>query len=312
MAQDTIKHPYAPKYWPIWLGLGSMWLISQIPYRVQMGLGWSLGRLMSLFPRRRFIACVNLELAFPEKSAQERNKLLKKHFVSVGRGMLETASCWFGTNRFIERHVEIRGLEHVEAAIAEGKGVILFGAHFTSMEICGRGFGQHMPFYSVYKPNRNPLFEQIMSSRRNRIYGGSIPNTDMRQMIKKLRNGELVWYAADQNYGLKNSLFAPFFGVPVATTTGTTRIVKMTGAAIIPAFTLRKPDASGNFLEFLPAIEDFPGDDVLDDVTRLNSLIESKVREYPDQYLWIHRRFKDHPEGGKNRYERYVEESERH
>lgn len=277
-----------------------------------MGLGWAVGRLMSLFPRRRFIACVNLELAFPEKGEQERKELLNKHFVSVGRGMLETASCWFGTDQFIERHVEIRGLKHVEAAHAKGKGVILFGAHFTSMEICGRGFGQHMPFYSVYKPNRNPLFEQIMSSRRNRIYGGSIPNTDMRQMIKKLRNGELVWYAADQNYGLKNSVFAPFFGVPVATTTGTTRIVKMTGTTIVPAFTLRKPDASGNFLQFLPAIEDFPGDNDLDDVTRLNSLIEAKVREYPDQYLWIHRRFKDHPEGGKNRYERYVEKSERH
>jgi Kdo2-lipid IVA lauroyltransferase/acyltransferase len=312
MPEDAIKHPYAPRYWPTWLGLGGMRLISRLPYRIQMGLGWLLGRLMYLFPRRRFIACVNIELAFPEKTAGERKELLKKHFVSVGRGMFETASCWFATDRLIERHVEIRGLEYLQSAIDTGRGVLMFGSHFTSIEFAGRGLGRIRPFYTTYKPSRNPLFEEIMNSRRVQSYGGAIPVINMRGIVKALKQKGMIWYAADQNYGLKNSVFAPFFGIPTATTTGTARIARMSDAIVIPCFTVRKPDASGCLLEFLPALEDFPGDDDFENTARLNKLIEDYVRLYPDQYLWIHRRFKDHPEGGKNRYERYVEESQRH
>jgi KDO2-lipid IV(A) lauroyltransferase len=289
-----------------------MWLIAQLPYRLQMALGRVLGYLMLLSPRRRFIARVNLELAFPEMGGAERRKLLRKHFVSVGRGMLETASSWFGSDRLIEDHVEIRGMEYLQAAMDTGKGILMLGSHFTSIEFVGRGLGRIQPFYDVYKPSGNPLFETVMSKRRTQRYGGALAITHMHSIVKTLKDGAIIWYAADQNYGLKNSVFAPFFGVPTATTTGTARIARMADAVVIPCFTVRKPDASGCLLEFLPALEDFPGDDDFKNTARVNKLIEDYARRYPDQYLWIHRRFKDHPEGGKNRYERYVEESQRH
>jgi KDO2-lipid IV(A) lauroyltransferase len=307
--QDNFLHP---RFWSVWLGIAVMWLTAHLPYRVQMVIGWILGKLMLLSSRRRFVTRVNLELAFPELSDTERKQLLRRHFVSVGRGMLETASCWFGPDRLIERHVEIRGMEFLEEAIASGKGVLMFGSHFTSIEFAGRGLGRIKPFDTTYKPSNNPLFESIMNGRRIQSYGGAIPVINMRGIVKALKNKGMIWYAADQNYGLKNSVFAPFFGIPTATTTGTSRIARMADAIVIPCFTVRKPDASGCLLEFLPALEDFPGEDDFENTARLNKLIEDYVRHYPDQYLWIHRRFKDHPEGGKNRYERYVEESQRH
>jgi KDO2-lipid IV(A) lauroyltransferase len=298
----------APRYWPTWIGFGVMWLVARLPYSLEMAIGTFLGNLMYLSKRRRFICGVNLELAFPELTENAREQLSRKVFSSVGKGLIETALTWFGTDRKIRSLVNIEGLEHLQDAMQRDQGIILLGSHFVPIEICGRRLGLERPFDTTYKPTGNPVFEHVMHHRRKKIYGGAIPVTDMRRIVKTVKSGGMIWYAPDQNYGLKGSTFVPFFGVETATTMGTSKIARMANALVVPTFTIRNADNSGYTLHILPALENFPGASPATDTARIIKLIEEWARAHPDQYLWVHRRFKDDPEGGKNRYERYVEQ----
>ncbi len=303
-----LKRFLHPRYWPTWTGLALMWASAQLPLALAQALGRALGAAFyALGGRRRFIAGVNLELAFPDCGGTERRRLLKRHFAAAGMGFIETALSWWGPQRRMARMAQIEGIEHLRAALSGGRGVILLSAHFTSLEIGGRLLAEHIPLHVIYRPHENPLFERIMSANRERRYGKAMAREDMRGMIRSLKAGYAVWYASDQNYGHKHSVFAPFFGVECATNTSTSRIAKISGAPVVPFFTTRLPHARGFLLHFGPALEDFPSGDALADATRLNALIEAHVRRFPEQYLWMHRRFKDHPEGGQDRYTRYAQ-----
>lgn len=285
-----------------------MWASAQLPLRPAQAVGRALGAAFyALSARRRFIAGVNLELAFADCDGTERRQLLRHHFASAGMGFIETALSWWGPRRRMARLARIEGIEHLHEALAGGRGAILFSAHFTSLEIGGRLLAEHIPLHVIYRAHENPLFERIMSANRERRYGKAMPREDMRGMIRSLKAGHAVWYASDQNYGHKHSVFAPFFGVPCATNTATSRIAKISGAPVVPFFTTRLTQAQGFLLHFGPPLEHFPSEDALADATRLNTLIEAHVRRFPEQYLWMHRRFKDHPEGGPDRYTRYAQ-----
>jgi len=296
-----------PRYWPTWCGFGFMWLIARLPFPMQMGMGNLLGRLMMLFKRRRQICQINIALAFPELGPEKQAKLVKDVFISVGKGLVETSIAWFATDKKIHQLVDIIGIEHLEQARKSSKGIILLGSHFVPIEVCGRRLGQAYPFVTTYKPTRNALFEYVMHHRRKRIYGGAIPVSDARKIMKILKSGETIWHAPDQNYGRKNSVFVPFFNIDTLTTTWTSRMAKTGNAIVVPTFTLRNPGDDGYTLHILPGLEGYPSESAEQDAARIMSLIEEWARKYPDQYLWTHRRFKDHPEGGKNRYQRYME-----
>lgn len=297
-----------PRHWPTWLGLGLLWALAQLPLPLAQQLGRGLGRLFYLLGgRRRFIADYNLQRAFPELDPSARHALLKQHFGAAGMGIMEAAMSWWAPQARLDALAQIEGIEHLHAALAGGKGVILLSAHFTSLEIGGRLLAAHLPLHVVYRPHENPLFEQVMGANRARRYGKAIARGDMRSMIKSLKAGHPVWYATDQNYGHKNSVFAPFFGVQCATNTSTSRIAKISGAPVVPFFTTRLAQGRGFLLHFDAPLADFPSDQVRTDATRLNTLIEDHVRRFPEQYLWIHRRFKDHPDGGPDRYSRHAQ-----
>ncbi len=262
-----------------------------------------LGKLMYLaIPRRRHIAETNLCLCFPELDEAKRHELVKQSFHSNGISLLETGLCWWGSENKLRSLCHVDGLEHLEAARELGKGVILFSAHFTCLEIGGRLLAQHTPFYVMYKYHRNPLFEAVMKDGRERRFLGAIERSDVRSMIKTLKAGHACWYALDQDFGTINAVFAPFFGIPAATLTSTSRIAKMTGASVVPFFVRRLEDGSGYQLTLLPALENFPSADDQADATLTNSLIETEVRKAPAQYLWAHRRFKSRPEGEDDVY----------
>lgn len=292
-----------PRYWLLWLGLGIWWLSAQLPYRLQLALGALVGDLMYLtLGRRRHIARVNLELCFPELDEPERKRVLAATFRSSGISLLETAAAWWGRERPLEHLNHIEGLEHFDAAMAEGKGVILLSAHFTCLEIGGRLLAQHRPFHVVYKYHRNPLFHAVMKANREHRFQGAIERSDIRSMLKVLKQGHACWFALDQDFGTQNAVFAPFMGVPAATLTSTTRIARLTGCRVVPFFVRRLQGTEGYQLTLLPALEDFPsGDDVVD-ATRTNALIEAEIRKAPEQYLWVHRRFKSRPEGAPEVY----------
>lgn len=281
-----------------------MWLLAQIPFRWQMIIGQALGWAMQHAAKRRcHIAETNLKLCFPNQNIQQRKQLLKLHFRSLGMGAVETAMSWWTPGHLLRQRVSISGQEHLEQALSRGKGVILLSGHFTSLEIGGRLLAMHTPFHVLYRVHKNPLFEAVMKRAREIHFEKAIPREDMRGMIRSLRDNMPVWYAPDQDYGRSKSVFVPFFEIPAATITATSRLAKSSGAAVVPFFQRRLPDASGFELCLYPALENFPCGDIEADTRRINELIENQIQHMPEQYLWVHRRFKTRPEGNNSLYD---------
>jgi len=294
----------APRHWPTWLALGLLRLLIRLPYRTQMRLGRALGRpLMHLLARRRHIVEVNLDLCLPDLPTEQRERIIRAQFEGMGMALFESGLAWWGRPERLARLGTLHGIEHLHNAAALGRGVILLSCHMLSLEIGGRLLAPQQPFQVMYKEQRkNPLFEAVMSTARRTHYIRAVQRHDVRGMLRGLREGLVCWYAPDQDFGEKNAVYAPFFGVPTATVTATSRFARMTGARVVPYYPVRRADDSGYDLYILPAWEHFPSDDEVADATRVNQFIEAAVREHPEQYLWLHRRFRSRPDGGPDRY----------
>jgi KDO2-lipid IV(A) lauroyltransferase len=282
-----------PRYWPTWLALGVLRLFEPLPYPVLVWLGKALGstlvRLPLAFVR---IARRNLELCFPEMTDEQRKAILHAHFQSLGIGLFETAMSWWSPDKRILKLSTVSGAEHLEAALAKGKGVVLLSAHFTTLEIGARSLIVRGPINIMYRPTRNRVLERFLSRNRSKHAKRAIPRDDVRTLVAALKNNEAVWYAPDQAYRKKGAEMVPFFGIPAATNTATSRLARMTGATVLPFFQERLPGRRGYRVTIMPPLEDFPSDDPAHDAQRFNELIEAHARHVPDQYLWIHRRFK--------------------
>ena len=286
-----------PRFWPSWLGLLLMRLSVYLPGRVQVLLGNLLGTLMRPFMKKRArVAARNLELCFPEWSEQQRQALLNKNLRIMGMMMIETALSWWASDKALSKRVYYEGLEHLEDAKARGKGVILLTGHFTSMEMGGRLIMLKTPAYVMFRKLKNPLFNAVMMWARTHHSEGIVLRDDPRAMLRALRKNKVVWYAPDQDFGKKLSIYARFFGVQAATVPATARMAKLTGATIVPFVPKRQEDGS-YIITIRPPLENYPTGDEVADAQRINDLIEQEVRQTPEQYLWIHRRFKTQPEG---------------
>jgi KDO2-lipid IV(A) lauroyltransferase len=294
-----------PRYWPLWLGLGLLWLVAQLPYRVLLGLGRGLGALMyRLASSRRKIAARNLQLCFPQMPAAERKALLKENFASTGITFFEMAIAWWWPAERLRRLGSIEGLEHLRQAEAEGQGVILMALHFTTLEMGGGLLGMAQDMYGMYRPHKNPLFDYMQRRGREQRLLGVIGRDDVRGMLKLLRAGGVVWYAPDQDYGAQRSVFVPLFGVPAATVTATSKFARMGRAQVIPFTQERLPNAQGYRLTIHPPLADFPGESEEADCLRVNQWIEQAITACPEQYLWAHRRFKTRPAGEAKLYKK--------
>lgn len=296
----------APRYWPIWLALGVVRLLVLLPFGAQLVAGRLIGRLGHLLAGQRGrIAARNLELAFPELDAPARHALLLRHFESLGMSIIETGLCWWASDRRVAGLVEVRGMEHIEAALAAGRGAIMLTGHFTTLDLGGRFLTQRAPVSAMYRPHRNPLFEEIMRRGRERSAKHAFSKRDVRAMIRGLRTNHLIWYAPDQAHKRgKYSAVVPFFGVPAPTNTATAVFARLGDAPVVPFFPIRLPGKAGYRLDILPPLADFPGDDPVADAARINRLLEERIRLCPEQYLWVHRRFKPAGEGGEDHYGR--------
>ena len=283
----------APRYWPTWVGIGLLRLLALLPYAWLLGLGRLLGAVMRLAaPRFVRTARRNLELCFPELDRAARERLLDRHFASLGIALLEVPLAWWSSPRRIARLVQVEGREHLEAARAHGRGVILLTAHFTPMEMAGRVLASVTPVGFLYRPTSNEVLAYALARFRTAYGGHPIPLDDIRAFIGELRNQQCVWYAPDQSYRKKGAEMVRLFGIPAATNTLTSRLARMTGAPVLPYFLQRLPGNQGYRAVIHPPLEDFPSDDAVADTERFNHLIEAQVRLVPEQYLWIHRRFK--------------------
>lgn len=284
---------FSPRYWPTWIALAVLRVFEPLPYGLQAWLGRSLGRLLFLLPTGfKRIARRNLELCYPQLGAAERNRLLRGHFESLGLGLFETGITWWSPDSRLLGLTTVEGLEHLDAALAAGKGAILLSAHFTTLEIGARAICARRPTSIMYRPTKNAVLEQFLKDNRGRHAKRAIPRDDIRTLIGALKANEVVWYAPDQAYRKKGAEMVPFFGIPAATNTATSRLAKLTGAAVLPYFPERLPGGKGYRMVIQPALAGFPGDDPAGDALRFNHLIEAQIERVPDQYLWIHRRFK--------------------
>jgi len=288
-----------PRYWAAWSSLIGLRLLSLLPYRLLLGVGRLLGRVLyHASPDRREIARINLRLCFPQMPEHARERLLRANFESLGIAVCETAMAFFWDDRRLAPLVHVEGLEHLQQAIAQGRGVILLTCHMTHLEVSGHLLALHETISLMYREHKNPLMDQAIRESRAARAHDTVERNDVRTMIRELRRGHAVWYAPDQNYGgTTQVVFVPFFGVPALTVTTTARLAQMTGAAVVPFFPIRLDDGSGYRIRLLPALADFPSGDEVSDTLRINQMVEQAIVEAPEQYLWVHRRFKTRPAG---------------
>ncbi|GHC29782.1 lipid A biosynthesis lauroyltransferase [Kushneria pakistanensis] len=309
MMSKRKRHEYPesfahPRYWPTWCAIGLMRVGAFLPWRLKLWIGTAIGELVWRFvKRRRHITETNLRLCFPELDEHELQKLVRRTFHANGIGILETATGWCRDPEHLRHRVSFKGTEHMEAAKAQGKGVLIIGIHFSTLDLGG---ALHSLFFDadvVYRPHNNPLFERFMTKARRGIFGAAIDRHDLRGVVRRVKSGHAVWYSPDQDFGREASVFAPFFGIDAASIRLTAKIARMTGAPVMPLMFHRNPDNRTYTLEYLPALENFPSGDEVADATQVNAFIEMAIRKHPEQYLWLHRRFKTRPEGEASFYD---------
>ena len=255
-----------------------------------------LGGLLYLLLRaRRRVARRNLELCFPQSTPQQRSALLRASFRQLGIGLFEFLRAWWGDVTRFQADVEIEGLEVLRGLQAQGRGVLLISGHFMTLELCGRLLCASVPLAGMYRPHATAPMEWAVKRGRLRYAAAMFTREQLRGAVRHLKQGGLLWYAPDQDMRGKDSVFAPFFGVPAASITATHQLARLSGAAVVPFFHRREGDRY--LLRLGAPLDPFPTDDPVADTARVNAAVEAMVTEAPEQYLWIHKRFKRRPPG---------------
>ena len=296
---------FAPKYWGAWLGIFLLRCFSFLPHSWMKKLSVIFGNMLyGLAKKRTHIIETNINLCFPEKTEKERLELSRKAFASTIMAIFETALTWWGSKKRFKRLHKVKDIEHLTNAIAKGKGVIVLAPHFTTLEISGAFLNSHIDNLKVvYKRSTNPLFEYfIQTKREQKCCSGLIKHKNLREIVRSVKKGNVVSFSPDQDFGEKDSIFAPFMGVTTSTLLSTQRLAKLTGAPVVPYYAARLNDQAGYEMRFGPEFENFPSDNELRDATMVNQAIEKQVLQTPEQYLWAHRRFKTRPQGEKDVY----------
>lgn len=288
----------APKYWGIWLGVILLLPWAFAPWPVQRMLGRAIGRLLwNMLKSRRKTTLTNLKVCFPDLSEQDYQRMGLDVFENMGIGIFESITAWYNPKRFNGK-VSISGVEHVTQAQAEGRGVLLLGLHSTLLDAGGLLCSYYFDSDVVYRPQNNPMLEWLIYGSRSRLYQNQIDHKNIRLLARCLKDKHSIWYTPDQDFGLKQGVMAPFYGVPAATVTAQRRLIKMTNAAAVSLHFYREDDKKPHYhIRISPALENYPTADEVADATTVNQLLEQQINLAPTQYMWFHRRFKTRPEG---------------
>lgn len=295
-----------PRYWITWLGIAALYLVVLLPYPVIYWLGVNIGRLSMRFLKNRVkVARRNIELCFPEMPPADREAMLMHNFESVGMGLMETGMAWFWPDWRIKKWFSVSGLENIDNALATGRGLLLIGMHFLTLELGARIFGIYNPGIGVYRPNDNALLDWLQTYGRMRSNKSMIDRKDVKGMIRALKDNQIIWYAPDHDYGRRASVFAPLFAVEkAATTRGSYMLIRTSKPTVVPFVPRRLPNGRGYEMIILPdASDSIPLTDEVATATRMNQIVEEGILLAPDQYMWLHRRFKTRPEGEPSLYE---------
>lgn len=287
------------------LFLTGLWLFHWLPLPVQAACGWLLGHLLYLLvvPRRR-VLLTNLRLCFPDKPEAERRRLARQVCVAVTRSMLERGVLWWASEARIRRLVELKGVDTIRRLHAEGRAVVMLVPHFVGLDMAGTRMAMEMDCVSMYSAQNDKLIEKMLLHGRTRFGKQELLSRQdgIRGAVKAMRRGRPFYYLPDLDFGPRESIFVPFFGIQTATVPGLPRIARLADAAVVPLVVSMKPGGRGYVGTFQAPWTGYPSDDVSADTARMNAWIEAEVRKMPEQYYWVHKRFKTRPEGEKGFY----------
>lgn len=271
--------------------------LSLLPYRLVAKTGEALGSALYRIPgKRRHILQTNLRLCFPEKSSFEREELARDTFRQVIRSYLERGFQWYASAERISKRVSLDSA--IELADSYEQPTIFLGFHFAAIEAGCVAYSALHPVASVYTPMSSVMANRIALEQRARFGVEMISRNDSaRKILKVLKTGKPVMLAADMDFGLRDSVFVPFFGVPACTLTSVSRLASVSGARVVPFVTEVLPDYQGYCLRIFKPLENYPSGDITADARHMNQFLETQVRQLPDQYYWVHRRFKRRPAG---------------
>jgi KDO2-lipid IV(A) lauroyltransferase len=283
------------------LALLLVWLLHLLPFRLLALVGHGLGLLLFMLPtERRRVVLTNLALCFPGMGERQRRRLARAHFAAFTRSVLDRGIAWWSSRARLMRVVQVEGWEHIAAA--NGRPVVLLAPHFVGLDIGAQRLAAEGRAVSMYSRQKNPVFDAFLRAKRNRFGSVTLVSRQegLRPVLRAMRAGLPLYYLPDMDFGARDSVFAPFFGVPAATLPALSRIVRLTGAVVVPCITEQLPSGAGYRVVLHPPWTDFPGPGEADDIAearRMNSFIEGCVERMPAQYHWLHKRFKTRPPG---------------
>jgi KDO2-lipid IV(A) lauroyltransferase len=273
-----------------------MWCLHFLPLPILGRLGEFMGSVVYwVFPSRRHITLTNLRLCFPKLSEKERIAIAKQHFQAYARSILERGILWWSTEQRIKKLVQIE--PSLPSELLSSEQIIFLCPHFVSLDVAGT-LGLHTPICSIYTPQSNALFDENLKKGRKRFGDQLFSRSEgVKPIIRAMRKGHGFLMLPDMDFGIKDAVFVPFFGISAATLTAPARIASLTNAKIIPVIVTLLPNYQGWRITIHPAWDNFPGDDIVGATRYMNTFIEAQIRLTPAEYIWSHRRFKTRPEG---------------
>jgi lipid A biosynthesis lauroyl/palmitoleoyl acyltransferase len=290
-----------PKYFPTWILILLMRIGVLIPFRLQVFFGKMIGKLIyPVMTKLRKIAYTNISNCFPEKKQPQVTLLVKKHFEAVGVSLFETANAYYASDKKIKKMITINNEQHFTEALKKEGGIILLCSHFMPLMLGSRALLIKHTIANIYRPQNNKLFDQVMVKGYVKNGAVMIKSTDTRSIVKAINNSLPIWYAPDQDLGRNNSIFAPLFGIQTATASATSRLAKNNNTRVIPYSFIRTKH--GYEMSFDKPLKNYPSGDAIQDASKTNQILEKQILKNPEQYLWIHRRFKTRPDGEENFY----------
>ena len=290
-----------PKFIPTWILILLMRASVFIPFKTQVLIGKVIGRLLYPFMHKfRSTAYSNISHCFPDKKQTQVNLLVKRHFEAIGVSFFETANAYYGSDHKISKLLTISNEQLFKDELKKEGGIILLCSHFMPLMLGSRALLLNHTIANIYRPQNNKLFDRIMVKGYKKNGAVMIKSTDTRSIIKAIRNSLPIWYAPDQDLGKNNSVFAPFFGIQTATASATSRLAKNNNTRVIPYSFVRTKN--GYSMSFEKPISNYPSNDPVQDATVVNKILEKQIKKSPEQYLWVHRRFKTRPNDEKNFY----------
>jgi KDO2-lipid IV(A) lauroyltransferase len=280
------------------IAIAAMWLLHYLPLAALSRLGALLGDMLRLAGHERRAVCdTNLARCLPALSADERNRLARRHFNMIGRAVLERGLLWWAPAARIKSMFDMAGIEHLERL--RGQPVILFAPHFLALDAGFTRLSCDFDLAAIYANQKSAPMNAMLLKGRTRFRQQRMFSRQegVRAALGALREGVPLYYLPDQDYGPRDAIFVPFFGVPAATITGLSRLARISNASVLPCVTLMRPGGQGYSLAIYPPWENFPSGDDAADARRMNAFIEERVQECPEQYNWAHKRFKTRPPG---------------